>query len=97
MIQIKFSNLIDKQIGVLKVIKKVDKPNTHETYWECECVVCGWKRICSSSNLKTHKYNKCNCHKLKPNVYKEYDDYYTVNIQQKNLEELTMYCLWMKY
>lgn len=78
MIEIRCTDLIGKQIGVLKVIRKIEKPNLHEAYWECECVVCGWKRICSSGNLKTNKYNKCNCHRLKPNVYEEYDDYYKV-------------------
>ena len=76
------SDLINKQIGVLKVIRKIDKPNSHEAYWECECIVCGWKRICSSGNLKTNKYSKCNCNRLKPNIYEECDHYYKVFINK---------------
>lgn len=81
-IKIKCSDLAGKQIGVLKVLKKVNEQNLHEAYWECECIVCGWRRICSSGNLKTHKYSKCNCNKLKPNIYEEHDNYYKVFLNQ---------------
>ena len=57
-------SIIGEEFGYLTVIRLSDyrrEPNKGETFWECECSLCGNRKLVSQSNLSSGNTNSCGC------------------------------------
>ena len=50
-----------KTYGFLKVLTPKPLPNRNKRGWECECLLCGNKKVISGSDLRTGKATSCGC------------------------------------
>lgn len=55
-------SLDGKTFGFLKVLERVHKPdNTHHSFWLCECLNCGSKKVVTGTALTSGKTISCGC------------------------------------